>query len=306
MSDELPLAADHQSAAQREKRMAALSSVAGAVGLTTFKIIVGLMTGSLGILSEAAHSGLDLIAALVTFFAVRYADKPPDQRHRYGHGKLENLSALIETLLLLATCVWIIYEAIRRLFFETVKVDASVWAFLVMFVSISIDYSRSRILKRAARKHNSQALEADALHFSTDIWSSSVVILGLIGVRLGGSMSHLKFLEKADAAAALGVAVIVIVVSVRLGKRTLEGLLDAAPAGLVEDIQRTVEALPGVIDCHHIRVRTSGPRVFADIHVTMDGNQSLNTAHALTDRIEQAVRQINPEIDVTVHAEPKA
>jgi cation diffusion facilitator family transporter len=293
-----------KSNAKREKRVAALSSVFAAVGLTTFKIIVGVMTGSLGILSEAAHSGLDLVAALVTFFAVRYADRPPDAQHRYGHGKLENLSALIETLLLLATCVWIIYEAGQRLFVESVEVDASIWAFLIMAVSITVDYSRSRLLMRVARKHNSQALEADALHFSTDIWSSSVVIVGLICIRLSKVSSDLEFLQKADAIAALVVALIVILVSVQLGKRSIAGLLDSAPPGLVDQIKQATLDVPGVLDCHRIRVRTSGARIFADIHVTMDGSLSLNAAHALTEQIQRVIRQINPEIDVTVHAEP--
>ncbi len=162
--------------AEREKTSAALSSVVAAVALTTLKIIVGLLTGSLGILAEAAHSGLDLVAALVTFFAVRVSSKPADREHRYGHGKVENLSALFETVLLLITAVWIIYEAIQRLFFHPVAVEVSFWSFIVMAISIGIDYTRSRILYKAARAHNSQALEADALHFSTDIWSSSVVI----------------------------------------------------------------------------------------------------------------------------------
>ncbi|NLE75541.1 MAG: cation transporter, partial [Chloroflexi bacterium] len=165
--------------ATREKRDAALTSVIAAVGLTTFKIVVGVMTGSLGILSEAAHSGLDLVAALVTFFAVKVSGRPPDRQHTYGHGKVENFSALFETLLLLATCGWIIYEAVQRLFFKSVEVQPSIWAFAVMAVSIAIDAGRSRVLYRAARKHNSQALEADALHFRTDIYSSSVVIAGL-------------------------------------------------------------------------------------------------------------------------------
>ena len=166
------------SAAEREKRLVALSSVLAAIFLTSMKIVVGLLTHSLGILSEAAHSGLDLIAAAVTLFAVRLSDRPPDREHPYGHGKIENLSALVETLLLLATCVWIIYEAIDRLFFKSVHVEASIWSFIVMGTSIGIDVTRSRALMRTAKKHNSQALEADALHFSTDVWSSSVVIAG--------------------------------------------------------------------------------------------------------------------------------
>jgi cation diffusion facilitator family transporter len=197
--------------AEKEKRDAALSSVLAAVFLTALKLVVGLMTGSLGILAEAAHSGLDLVAALVTFFAVRIADRPPDERYRYGYGKVENLSALIETLLLLITCLWIIYEAIQRLFFKPVEIEASFWAFGVMLVSIVVDVSRSRILYRAARKHNSQALEADALHFSTDIWSSAVVIVGLGLVWLSGRLGpEWAWLVKGDAVAALVVAAIVV------------------------------------------------------------------------------------------------
>jgi len=292
------------SLAEQEKTQAALSSVIAAVGLTTFKIIVGVLTGSLGILAEAAHSGLDLVAALVTFLAVRLAGKPADQEHPYGHGKIENLSALFETLLLLITCAWIIYEAIQRLFVKPVEVDASIWAFVVMAVSIVVDFTRSRILARAAKKHRSQALEADALHFSTDIWSSTVVIFGLIGVVLAERLAPLKFLRNADSVAALGVAVIVVYVSLQLGKRTVQALLDSAPEGLAEKIQTTVEALPGVTDCHHVRVRASGPHVFVDVHVLVDGNQALSQAHALTEVIEQTIQVIAPGADVTVHPEP--
>ncbi len=290
--------------AEREKTWAALTSVVAAVGLTSFKIVVGIATGSLGILAEAAHSGLDLVAALVTFLAVRLSGKPADQEHRYGHGKIENLSALFETFLLLITCVWIIYEAINRLFFKEVMVEASIWAFIVMVVSIIIDFSRSRVLYRAARKHNSQALEADALHFSTDIWSSSVVILGLIGVLIARKVPGLQYLTKADAVAALGVALIVIYVSVKLGLRTIHGLLDTAPEGMAEKVKQVVEALPGVVDCHNIRMRYSGPYLFVDVHVLLEGGQTLEEAHALTEAIEKAICQALPASDVTVHPEP--
>ena len=156
----------------REKRIVAATSVAAAVFLTGAKLIVGLMTGSLGILAEAAHSALDLVAAVITFFAVRISDRPADDSHPYGHGKVENLSALVETALLLLTCAWIVYEAVRRLFFADIAINPSLWAFLVIGLSIVIDFSRSRALSRVAKKYGSQALEADALHFSTDIWSS--------------------------------------------------------------------------------------------------------------------------------------
>jgi len=297
--------ADAKAAGQREKLFAASSSVVAAVGLTGMKLIVGLSTGSLGILSEAAHSGLDLAAALMTLFAVRISHKPPDDRHRYGHGKIENLSALFETVLLLLTCAWIISEAIGRLFFRPVEVEATIWSFVVMSTSIVVDLSRSRVLARAARKYKSQALEADALHFSTDVYSSLVVILGLIGVTLSKGNARLAFLGQADAVAALGVAIIVTVLSLRLGRRTIEALLDTAPGGLVDAIKKSVEAVPGIADCHSVRIRPSGPIVFVDVHVTMDGHQSLNDAHLLTEGVEAAIRGLIPEADVTVHPEPR-
>lgn len=290
--------------AEREKSAAALSSVVAAVGLTTFKVIVGFMTGSLGILAEAAHSGLDLVAALVTLFAVRVSGKPADAKHHYGHGKIENLSALFETVLLLITAAWIIYEAVQRLFFESVEVEVSFWSFLVMAVSIGIDYNRSRMLYKAAKTHKSQALEADALHFSTDIWSSSVVILGLISVSISKLVPSLGFLSKADAAAAALVALIVAYVSIEMGMRTIHGLLDTAPDGLGEKIKEAVETLPGVYNCHDVRLRHSGPMLFVDAHVLVDGEQTLNEAHALTERIEAAIQKFVPGADITVHPEP--
>src|SRR5262244_1680227 len=163
-----------------EKRSVAGNSVLAAVAITGLKIVVGVTTGSLGILSEAAHSGLDLVAAVVTLFSVQVSDKPADADHQYGHGKVENFSAFIETGLLLLTCVWIIYEAVKRLFFHHVEIEPSLAAIGVMLLSMIIDFWRSRALARIARRYDSQALEADALHFSTDIWSSGVVILGLL------------------------------------------------------------------------------------------------------------------------------
>jgi cation diffusion facilitator family transporter len=274
------------------------------VGLTSFKIVVGILTGSLGILAEAAHSALDLVAALVTLVAVRMSGKPADAEHSYGHGKIENLSALFETILLLVTAVWILYEAYNRLFQKSVEVEVTFWSFLVMATSIVIDFTRSRILYRAARKHNSQALEADALHFSTDIWSSSVVILGLVCILASRLSPKLAFLEKADSIAAAVVAVIVIYVSLEMGMRTIHGLLDAAPRGMAEKMRANVELLPGVSNCHNVRLRYSGPRLFVDVHVLVDGSQTLEQAHALSEQIEKAIQEIASGADITVHPEP--
>ena len=290
--------------ALQEKRSAALSSVLFAIGLTTFKIIVGVLTNSLGILAEAAHSALDLAAALMTLFAVRMADKPADKEHNFGHGKIENLSALFEAILLLATSAWIINEAIDRLFFKKAVIEVSIWSFIVMGTSIAIDTTRSRILYRAAKKYNSQALEADALHFSTDIWSSSVVILGLIGVTLARSIPGLAWMSEADAIAAMFVALIVIFVSGELGWRTINGLLDTAPKGMTEKIIAEVSKMKDVHDCHAVRIRPSGARWFVDLHVTMDGETTLNEVHTMTEKIERKVQKLLPQSDVTVHVEP--
>jgi cation diffusion facilitator family transporter len=289
-----------------EKRSAALSSVIAAVGLTGFKIIVGLTTGSLGILAEAAHSGLDLMAAMMTFLAVRISGRPADRNHLYGHGKAENLSALFETLLLLFTCFWILYEATHRLLFHAVDVKVTFWSFTVMITSIVVDISRSRVLYRAARKYNSQALEADALHFSTDIWSSAVVILGLFFVKLSEWVPSLVFLRQADSVAAIMVGLIVVYISIQLGIRTIQALLDVAPSGIEKKIISAVEVLPGVTDCHNVRLRYSGPQLFVDIHVLLDGNQTLKDAHNLTEEIEHVIQKLVPNADVTVHPEPNS
>lgn len=292
------------SQADREKRLAALSSVIAAICLTSMKIVVGILTGSLGILSEAAHSGLDLVAAVVTFFAVRLSSRPPDRRHTYGYGKVENLSALFETVLLLVTCIWIIYEAVKRLFFTQVDVDASIWAFIIMSISIVIDFSRSRVLARAAKKYESQALEADALHFSTDIWSSSVVIGGLLLVTLSKQL-HLRWLEKADAVAAVGVAGIVVYVSIQMGRKTITDLLDAIPPGVREDVIRAVQKVPGVLAVTRARIRRSGPEFFADLSVTVSRETAFELAHDIAALAEEAVHSVLQSAhDVVVNVIP--
>lgn len=288
--------------ANQEKKTVAISSVFAAVFLTLFKIIVGILTGSLGILSEAAHSALDLVAAIITYFAVRISGKPPDQVHTYGHGKIENISALFETLLLLVTCVWIIYEAIQRLFFKSVEIEVTIWAFLVMGISIFIDINRSRALMMAAKKHHSQALEADALHFSTDIWSSLVVIIGLVFVSLAEWLK-IEWLAKADAIAAVGVAVIVIYVSVQLGRRTILDLMDGIPPGLRDQVADAA-IVEGVLQVNQLRIRQSGAETFVDMTISVSKGESLTAAHNIATHVETVVQDILPGADVTVHVEP--
>jgi len=287
-----------------QKSVAAMNSVAAAFGLTLFKIIVGFATGSLGIIAEAMHSGLDLAAASVTAWAVRVSGRPADRDHLYGHGKVENLSALFETGLLLVTCFWIISAAVARIRSGKLEIEVTFWSFFVMAVSIAVDISRSRMLYRVAKKYKSQALEADALHFRTDIWSSAVVILGLFCVKLHEWVPQYEFLHYADAIAAIIVGFVVIQVSFSLGLRAISALMDSAPKKMEQEIISIVEKIPGVIDCHQVRIRASGAQFFVDLHVTTDGSQTLERAHALTEEIENVLKSTFENADVTVHPEP--
>jgi cation diffusion facilitator family transporter len=284
-----------------EKRAVAGSSVLAAVAITTLKIVVGVSTGSLGILSEAAHSGLDLIAAIVTFLSVRVSDKPADAEHQYGHGKVENFSAFIETGLLLLTCVWIIYEAARRLFFHSVDIEPSLAAFVVMFISMAVDYWRSRALGRIAQKYDSQALEADALHFSTDIWSSGVVVVGL-GLVLIGRISGMDRLRNADPVAALFVAGVVVYVSSRLARRTVDALLDAAPAGVRASILAAVKNVDGLLEVDRVRIRRAGNRYFADLSIGLSRNVTFQRSEQVADAVTSAVHHVLPDADVVVRS----
>src|SRR2546427_2189408 len=288
-----------------EKRAVAGNSVLAAFAITALKIVVGFTTGSLGILSEAAHSGLDLIAALVTYFSVSVSDKPADADHQYGHGKVENFSAFVETGLLLLTCAWIIYQAVERMFFRKVDVEPSIAAFAVMLVSMGVDSWRSRALGRIAQKFDSQALEADALHFSTDIWSAGVVVLGLALLVVGRNL-HVDWLQDADPIAALFVAGVVVSVSWRLARRTIDALLDAAPAGVRNKIIAAVSSVDGLLEVDRVRIRRAGNRYFADLSVGVARNVTFQRSEQVADAVTEAVHNVLPDADVVVHPIPRA
>ena len=283
--------------ASKEKNRVAFLSVIAAVFLTSFKLVVGILTGSLGILSEALHSALDFVAAAITWLAVRLSDKPADKDHHYGHGKIENLSALIETLLLLITCVWIINEAIRRLISGETHIEVNIWSYIVVISSIIIDISRSRALMRVAKKHNSQALEADALHFSTDIWSSFVVLLGLICANFG--------IFIADSIAALCVALIVIYVSYKLGKRSINVLLDKVPEETYLKIKSILDGLTEIEKYHDLKVRAAGAEIFVEFNIHVKSDLNILQSHDTASMIEKKIKNEISRCHVHVHIEPE-
>jgi cation diffusion facilitator family transporter len=288
-----------------EKRSVALNSLLSAVAITILKLVVGLSTRSLGILSEAAHSGLDLVAAFITLLSVRVSDKPADAEHQYGHGKVENFSAFVETTLLLLTCIGIVWEASRRLAgHHAVHIEPSAAAFGVLFISMIVDWWRSRKLKRIARKYDSQALEADALHFSTDIFSSGIVALGLALVWAGRYWRH-PLLVKADSIAALMVSGVIVYVSWRLARQTIDALLDAAPAGYRARIVDATLKIHGVIEVERVRIRRAGNRYFADLTVGLARNVTFQRSGQVVADISAAVRGILPDADVVIHSVPR-
>jgi cation diffusion facilitator family transporter len=280
-----------------EKVWVAFTSVIAAIFLTIIKLIVGILSGSIGILSEALHSALDLVAAGVTFFAVKSSSKPADKEYQFGYGKIESLSALIETLLLLITVVWIMFEATRRIIQSDLEIHTDFWSFGVMILAIVIDFTRSRALYKAAKKYDSQALKADALHFSTDILSSGMVIIGLILTRMGFALG--------DPLGAIAVAIIVLYMTIKLGKETVHSLLDKAPEGMDRNIRKELERVTGVLEFKMIRIRKSGAEYFVDVVCTMDPNITVEQSQIVTKNINYRIKKVvRGPINLIVHSKP--
>jgi len=280
-----------------EKQVVAVSSVGAAVFLTTLKLYASYKTGSLGILSEFLHSALDLIAAIITVWAVRTAAFPADREHAYGHGKIESFSALAETMLLLGTCIWIMYEAVMRIVHPP-HLYANELGITVMATAIVIDLSRWRGLSKVAKKYDSQALEADALHFSSDVLSSSVVIVGLVFVKLGYPLG--------DPLAAMGVAMVVLFLCYRLGKKTYDSLVDVRLPPEDEKIIRAVlEMHKGeFVEFHDFRTRHAGAEHHVDMHLVTFREQTVDEAHAVTEEIEREITARLKNAHVLIHIEP--
>jgi|UPI00047E4A6D cation diffusion facilitator family transporter len=290
-----------------QKRSAALFSVLAALGITLLKLLTGILTGSLGMLSEAAHSTIDLVAAGITLFSVQVSDRPADDTHNYGHGKVENLSAFTEAVIMLGSSIWIITEAVRRISSrEHLSLRPSPWPFLVLMLSIAVDFTRSRRLHTIAQESASQALEADAIHFSTDIWSSLAVLIGL-GASFIGYRWNIPSLELADPLAALIVSGIILHVTWGLGRRTIDALLDASPKESREatrELNRELSAIDGVLSITRLRTRRSGADYFADLTLGLAQNLTFQRTEQITREATAAVERHLPGADVVIHTVP--
>lgn len=284
---------------QAVKERVALSSIAISAGLTLAKGAVGLASGSLAVLSEAGHSLIDLVATVITYFAVRASGKPADAEHHFGHGKIESVAALAATSLLFVLAAYVFWEAGLRLFgFESHSVVAGPWAFAVIAASVVVDFFRARLLYRVANETSSQALEADALHFGSDMWSSLAVLVGLGGVATGFAW--------ADSLAAAVVAVFICVAGFRLGRRTIETLTDTAPQGAAETIEAAVRRVRGVVAVERVRVRPAGANLFAEIAVGVSRTLPLDRVAAVEQGVIDAIRADMPNTEVTVVTVPRA
>ena len=279
------------------QRRTALFSVIAAVGLIALKLATGLATHSLGLLSEAAHSGTDLVAALLTFFAVGVAGRPADPGHQYGHGKAEHLAALAEGAILILASGFIVWRAIVRLTgHHAATVHAAWYALVVIGVVIVVDIARTVSSARVARRYHSAAIASNALHFATDLAGSVAVLVGLLLVRAGYG--------NADSVAALFVAVLVLVAAVRLMLGNVDVLMDRAPLIAEEAARRAIVAVRPAVDLRRLRMRQAAGRHFADVVIGVPPDAAVGQGHAAADAVERAVQDALPEADVVVHVEP--
>jgi len=286
------------------KRRVALQSMLAALAMTLLKLAAGLVSGSLGVLSDAAHSGLDLVGSALTLFSVRVSDKPADDTHSYGHAKIENLSAFVEAGLMLISCAWIVYEAMDRIFHHEAVVHHSVWPVLVLCLSIAVDWWRSRELGAVARKFKSSALAADAFHFASDIWSTLAVLAGL-GLSWIGSLTGIGWLSYADPVAAILVSLLILRLTWKLTRETSDVLLDATPPDVRDGILREVGAVDGVLAIEQVRVRRAGSATFADLTLALPRSFTFEHTNELVQATTEAVQRVVPDADVVVHTVPR-
>jgi cation diffusion facilitator family transporter len=287
-----------------EKRRVALHSMLAAGSMTLLKLAAGLFSGSLGILSDAAHSALDLVAVTLTYFSVQVSDKPADEDHTYGHGKIENLSAFGEAILMVASCVWIIWEAMARIFYHTVELRHSMWPVLVLLTSIGVDYWRSRRLRAVALRTGSPALATDAFHFASDIWSTLAVLAGL-GASWVGTHYGIGWLRFADPFAAVVVSLMILRLTLYLGRDTVSVLMDQVPAETRRRLVREVQQVPGVLAVEQARVRRAGAGYFADLTLALPRRYTFEHTGELVRKATEAAHRALPTADVVIHTVPR-
>jgi cation diffusion facilitator family transporter len=286
-----------------EKYRIAEASIFASIAMMALKLVFGVLTGSLALISDGLHSALDVTAATITWAALHISDRPADASHNYGHGKVESLSAFGESILLLLTAFWIGWKAVNSLLTTAAAPDAGYWAdncaMGVVLVAMLTDVWRSRLLTAAAKKYESQALRADALHFGVDFLISCVVLASLVAVRIGGTRwAHV------DAVGAIFVAVVMVGASLSLARQSIDVLMDHSPTGLEGALTALMQAVPGVVEVRRVRARQSGNRRFVDATITVDRQMSMEAGHQIATRVEVAVEGQDPGMDITVHVEP--
>lgn len=291
--------------ATAEKKSAAALSIAAAATMAVLKLVVGLLTGSLGMLSDAAHSGIDLIGSALTLFSVRVSDKPADEDHPYGHAKFENLSAYTETFLMLASAIWITAEAIIRIFFKTVAIDYNFWPLLVLVTSMVVDFSRSRHLKAVAVRHQSEALAADAFHFASDIWASAAVFIGF-SIAWIGSILNIPSLRFADSIAAIVVSALIFYFGLRLAWRTVGALTDSVAPDTRRRVLYELQRTEGVLSVDQARMRRAGAKYFADFTLSLSRQLTFQRVEDLVREATNAVQRVLPDADVVIHTIPRS
>jgi cation diffusion facilitator family transporter len=287
-----------------EKRRVTMHSMLAAAAMTLLKLAAGIFSGSLGVLSDAAHSALDLAGATLTFFSIRVSDKPPDEDHTYGHGKIENISSFGEVGLMVISCAWIIWEAVERIVHNSIELHHSIWPVLVLLISIAVDSWRSRKLRDVAKRTGSPALATDAFHFASDIWATLAVLAGLAATWFGAHF-HIQWLRYADPFAAIVVSLMILRITVRLTRETVGALMDQIPAETRLQVIREAEKVPGVLAVEQARVRRAGAAYFADLTLALPRQYTFEHTGELVRAATEAVHRTLPQADVVIHTVPR-
>lgn len=269
-------------------------SLFAAIFIVLIKSLASYLSGSIGVLSELFHSSTDLIATVATILSIKYSSRPPDSNHHYGHDKIESFSALFQVFILVLMCAYLIYESINRII-GNVKVEFNIFAFIAILICIFIDVQRSRALMKVAKETKSQALEADSIHFSSDILSSVVVLIG---------MMLFEIFPLADPISALIVSLIIIYTTLSLSKRAIGSLLDRVPEGIQEAITEKILSIKGIEGIKSLRLRGSGTKIFVDTVIQIGRTKSFSMTHELMDLAEKTVKEDYPNADVVIHSEP--